>query len=131
MICEAANMARILLIDDDDQFRMLLRRMLEKAGYSDIEEAKDGGLGVKLFRQRPFDLVITDIIMPDKEGLETIMELTGDYPQIKIIALSGGGRVGPHGYLEMAKRLGASRTLAKPFNYSDFLDVVQDLLKGG
>lgn len=121
-------MARILLIDDDDQFRMLLRKMLEKAGYKDIEEANDGRTGMKLFRQRPFDLVITDIIMPDKEGIETIMELTSEYPQMKIIAMSGGGRVGPQGYLEMAKRLGASRTLEKPFKYSDFLDIVQELL---
>jgi len=121
-------MARILLIDDDDQFRMLLRKMLEKAGYKDIEEANDGRTGMKLFRQRPFDLVITDIIMPDKEGIETIMELTSEYPQMKIIAMSGGGSVGPQGYLEMAKRLGASRTLEKPFKYSDFLDIVQELL---
>jgi DNA-binding NtrC family response regulator len=121
-------MARILLIDDDDQFRMLLRKMLEKAGYKDIEEANDGRTGMKLFRQRPFDLVVTDIIMPDKEGIETIVELKSEYPLVKIIAMSGGGRIGPKNYLEMAKRLGASRTLAKPFKYSDFLDVVQELL---
>ena len=121
-------MARILLIDDDDQFRTLLRKMLEKAGYDDIEEANDGRIGVKLFRQRPFDLVITDIIMPDKEGIETIIELTDDYPQIKIIAMSGGGRIGPQDYLETAKRLGASRTLAKPFNYSELIDTVHELL---
>ena len=121
-------MARILLIDDDDQFRTLLRKMLEKAGYDDIEEANDGRIGVKLFRQRSFDLVITDIIMPDKEGIETIIELTDDYPQIKIIAMSGGGRIGPQDYLETAKRLGASRTLAKPFNYSELIDTVHELL---
>jgi CheY-like chemotaxis protein len=121
-------MARILLIDDDDQFRTLLRKMLEKAGYKDIEEANDGSVGVKLFRQRPFDLVITDIIMPDKEGIETIIELTGDYPQLKIIAMSGGGRVGPQDYLETAKRLGANRTLAKPFNYSELVETVNELL---
>ncbi|MFA5182840.1 MAG: response regulator [Syntrophales bacterium] len=121
-------MARILLIDDDEQFRMLLRKMLEKAGYNDIEEANDGSMGVKLFRQHPFDLVITDLIMPDKEGIETIIELTGENPQIKIIAMSGGGRVGPQDYLETAKRLGASRTLAKPFNYSELVDTVHELL---
>jgi len=121
-------MARILLIDDDDQFRTLLRKMLEKAGYNDIEEANDGSVGVKLFRQHPFDLVITDIIMPDKGGIETIIELTGDYPQLKIIAMSGGGRVGPQDYLETAKRLGASRTLAKPFNYSELVETVHELL---
>ena len=121
-------MARILIIDDDDQFRTMLRKMLEKAGYNDIEEAGNGSIGMKLFRQNPFDVVITDIIMPDKEGIEMITELRRDYPQIKIIAMSGGGRVGPHGYLEMAKYLGAGRTLTKPFKQSDLIDAVQELL---
>ena len=121
-------MARILIIDDDDQFRTMLKTMLEKAGYNDIEEAANGSIGMKLFRQHPFDLVITDIIMPDKEGIEIIAELTRDYPRIKIIAMSGGGRIGPQSYLDMAKHLGASRTLAKPFKHSDLIDVVQELL---
>ena len=122
-------MARILIIDDDDQFRTMLKTMLEKAGYNDIEEAANGSIGMKLFRQHPFDLVITDIIMPDKEGIEMITELTRDYPRIKIIAMSGGGRTGHQGYLEMAKYLGASRTLAKPFKHADLIDAVQELLR--
>ena len=121
-------MARILIIEDDDQFRAMVRTMLEKAGYNDIEEAANGSIGMKLFRQCPFDLVITDIIMPDKEGIEMITELNRDYPRIKIIAMSGGGRTGPQGYLEMAKYFGASRTLAKPFNHSDLIGAVQELL---
>ena len=121
-------MARILIIDDDDQFRAMLRTMLEKAGYNDIEEAANGSIGVKLIRQHPFDLVITDIIMPDKEGIEMITELSRDYPGIKIIAMSGGGKIDPQGYLEMAKHLGASRTLAKPFKHSDLIEVLQELL---
>ena len=122
-------MARILIIDDDDQFRAMLRTMLEKAGYNDIEEAANGSIGVKLIRQHPFDLVITDIIMPDKEGIEMITELSRDYPGIKIIAMSGGGKIDPQGYLEMAKHLGASRTLAKPFKHADIIDAVQELLR--
>ena len=122
-------MARILIIEDDDKFRTMVRKMLEKAGYNDIEEAANGNIGVKLFRQRPFDLVITDIIMPDKEGLEMITELFRDYPGIKIIAMSGGGRIGPKGYLEVAKHLGASRTLVKPFKHADLIDAVQELLR--
>jgi len=122
-------MARILIIDDDDQFRKMSRKMLEKAGYSDIEEAANGSIGMKLFRQHPFDIVITDLIMPDKEGIEMITELRRDYPGIKIIAMSGGGRVDPQNYLEIAKYLGASRTLAKPFKDSDLIHVVQELLK--
>ena len=121
-------MARILIIEDDDQFRTMLRKMLETAGYNDIEEAANGSIGVKLFRQHPFDLVITDIVMPDKEGLEMITELVRDYPRIKIIAISGGGRTGTQNYLKMAKYLGAGRTLAKPFEYSDLIDAVQELL---
>jgi YesN/AraC family two-component response regulator len=73
-------------------------------------------------------IVITDIIMPDKEGIEMITELKRDYPRIKIIAMSGGGRSGPQNYLEMAKHLGASRTLAKPFKHSDLIGAVQELL---
>jgi len=121
-------MARILIIEDDDQFRTMLRKMLETAGYNDIEEAANGSIGVKLFRQHTFDLVITDIVMPDKEGLEMITELVRDYPGIKIIAMSGGGRTGTQSYLKMAKYLGAGRTLAKPFEYPDLIDAVQELL---
>jgi len=121
-------MARILIIEDDDQLRAMVRTMLEAAGYNDIEEAANGNIGIKLFRKRPFDLVLTDIVMPDKEGIETITELTRDYPGIKIIAMSGGGKIGPQSYLEMAKYLGASRTVEKPFTYSDLIDIVQELL---
>ena len=121
-------MARILLIEDDDKFRILVRKMLERAGYNDIAEAANGKIGLKLFRQNPFDLVITDIIMPDKDGIEMITELTRDYPRIKIIAMSGGGRIAPQGYLQMAKNLGAYRTLAKPFTHSKLIDAVQEFL---
>lgn len=121
-------MARILIIDDDDKFRAMLRKMLEEAGYNDIEDADDGDIGVKLFRQHPFDLVITDIIMPNKEGIEVIMELRKDYPRIKIIAVSGGGRTGLQDYLKLAMHLGASRTLEKPFKRSELIDAVQELL---
>ena len=121
-------MAKILIIDDYSEFRAMLRAMLENAGYNDIEEASNGRDGVKFFRQHPFDLVLTDIVMPDKEGLEMITELTRDFPRIKIIAMSGGGRIGPQSYLEMAKLLGASRTMAKPFKKSDLIDAVKGLI---
>jgi DNA-binding response OmpR family regulator len=121
-------MARILIIDDDNAFRAMLRAMLEEAGYNDIEEADDGDIGAKLFRQRPFDLVITDLIMPNKEGIEMIVELRRDYPLIKIIAVSGGGRTGPQDYLRLARHLGADRTLEKPFKCSELIDTMQGLL---
>ena len=121
-------MARILIIDDDDKFRKVVRKMLEKAGYNDIEETADGNIGMKLVRKNPFDLVITDILMPDKDGIEIVMELTRDYPGVKIIAMSGGSIIAPQSYLEMAKDLGAKRTLAKPFQQSELIDAVQALL---
>jgi DNA-binding NtrC family response regulator len=121
-------MARILLIDDDEQVRSMVKRMLARAGYADVLEAGDGLAGMRLFGREPFDLVITDIIMPGQEGIETIMELSRDYPRTKIIAMSGGGRIDPRGYLETASHLGASRTLAKPFKSSDLIGVVKELL---
>ena len=121
-------MARILIMDDDNQFRVMLRIMLENAGYKDIEEAENGQIGMKLIRKDHFDLVITDIIMPDKEGIETIMEIRKEFPAIKIIAMSGGGKIGADSYLVMAGHLGAGRTLAKPFQQSELVNAVRELL---
>lgn len=122
-------MAKILIMDDDNQFRVMLRIMLENAGYKDIEEAENGNIGMKLIRNSHFDLVITDIIMPDKEGIETIIEIRKNFPAIKIIAMSGGGKVGADSYLVMAGHLGAGRTLSKPFQQSELVDAVRELLR--
>ena len=122
-------MARILIIDDDNQFRVMLRIMLENAGHKDIVEAENGHIGMKLIRKDHFDLVITDIIMPDKDGIETIMETKKEFPAIKIIALSGGGKIGPDSYLVMAGHLGADKTLVKPFQQSELIDAVRELIK--
>ena len=121
-------MARILIIDDDNEFREMVREILIEADFNSIEEAVNGGVGMKLLRQQSFDLVITDIVMPEKEGIETIIELNRDYPGIKIIAMSGGGKRGNQNYLEMAQYLGASRILAKPFQRSDLIKTVKELL---
>jgi YesN/AraC family two-component response regulator len=83
-------MANILIIDDDQQILNMLSQILKRAGYG-VVEALDGKQGLKLYRENPTDLIITDIIMPEKEGLETIMELQRDFPDVKIIAISGGG----------------------------------------
>jgi len=77
---------------------------------------------------KPTDLIITDIVMPKKEGIETIVELRRDFPEVKIIAMSGGGNLGPDTYLQMAKGLGAMRTLTKPIKREDFLKAVWELL---
>jgi CheY-like chemotaxis protein len=120
-------MQRILVIDDDEQMRALLRDILERAGY-EVTEAQHGLEGLKLFRARPADLVVTDLIMPEKEGVETILELRAEYPEVPIIAVSGGGRNGPRDYLEIAARLGARRTVAKPFTRQEILAAVQQSL---
>ncbi len=120
-------MKRILLVDDNEAFRWTLSAMLQTAGY-EIQSVGDGSAALKLFRQQPFDLVVTDLIMPGKEGLETIIELRRIQPGLKIVAISGVGRVAPGDYLPMARHLGAAATLAKPFTMEEILDVVARLL---
>jgi DNA-binding response OmpR family regulator len=121
-------MKRILLVDDNEGFRRPLAAILQRAGY-EVQTAGDGAAALALFRQHRFDLVITDLIMPEKEGLETIMELRRLRPTLKIIAMSGGGRMDPSDYLPMAERLGAALTLTKPFSAQEFLEAVATLLR--
>jgi DNA-binding response OmpR family regulator len=120
--------ARILIIDDEDQPRRMLQQVLIRAGY-EVVEARDGNQGLQLFRVSQTDLIITDILMPEKEGLETIIDLRREFPAVKIIAVSGGGRTGNLNFLEVAKRLGAQRTLQKPFELQEMLAAVRDLLQ--
>ncbi|MDY6904672.1 MAG: response regulator [Thermodesulfobacteriota bacterium] len=120
-------MAHILIIDDDQPVRLMLRKMLESEGYV-VTDAADGKEGIKCYHENPSDLIVTDIIMPDKEGTETIVELKKENPEIKIIAMSGGGRNKPDGYLQTAKLLGAARTFAKPIRRDELLNAIQELL---
>jgi DNA-binding NtrC family response regulator len=121
-------MARILIIDDEAMIRDLLIKMLEREGYETMN-ASDGKEGIRLYRENPADLIITDLIMPEKEGIETIMELRRDYQDVKVIAMSGGGKIDPGTYLQIAKTLGAIETLAKPFDLKEVLKTVQELLE--
>lgn len=121
-------MQTILIIEDDAQVRKLLMRILDSAGYN-VLEAVDGKEGVKLFNQNPADLVVTDLVMPEQEGLETIRLLRKRVSNVKIIAISGGGRIGPEDYLLMAKGLGARQTLKKPINREDLLFSVREVLQ--
>lgn len=121
-------MAKILIIDDDNQFREMLHEMVEREGYT-VFSALDGVEGMKLFQQEHPDLIITDIIMPEKEGLETILELKKTVPEVKIIAISGGGRSHPGDYLRTATYFGADRTLAKPFSKSELLNAIVEVLQ--
>jgi DNA-binding response OmpR family regulator len=118
---------KILVIDDDDQFRMMIVEMLGRKQF-DVYDASDGEEGIKIWQSIKPDLVITDIIMPNKEGIETILELRRVNKEIKIIAISGGGRTNAKDNLRSAKLLGASLTLAKPFESSELLTAVNELI---
>lgn len=120
-------MAKILVFDDEPSILLMLKKMLERAGH-EVEVALNGKEGMALFEKNKPDLLITDIIMPEKEGLETIFELRRKYPELKIIAISGGGRIGPDGYLPGAKLLGANAAFTKPIIPREFLQTVSDLL---
>ena len=121
-------MARIIVVDDDELILEMLAQRLERQGY-DVVTATDGDKGLRYCQQQVPDLVITDLIMPEKEGLETIMALQKDFPATKIIAISGGGRIDPRNYLESAKRLGAAYTFVKPIVWDALLDAIKELLK--
>ncbi len=120
-------MIKLLVIEDDNSFRNVLVQMLEKAGF-DVAQAENGNQAIRLCEELKPDLVITDIIMPDKEGLETIQELLGICPDLKIIAMSGGGRFGPNSYLPLAAKLGAKKTLQKPFMREELLAAISEVL---
>ena len=120
-------MAHILVIDDEAQARTLLRQMLEMAGH-EVTDAPDGKRGIELYQERPPDLVIMDLIMPEKDGIETTREIRRSYPDAKVIAISGGGRISPEDYLHLAGKLGANRTLAKPFRSQELLSAVAEVL---
>ncbi len=121
-------MARVIIIDDELSIRSLLRLLLEKSGY-DVAEAQDGEEGIRIQKTQPADLIITDIFMPGKEGLETIMKLKADFPDTKIMAISGGGPfLDRDTFLQAAIILGADYALAKPFGKEDLLKAAGDLL---
>jgi DNA-binding response OmpR family regulator len=124
------DMALILVIDDDDTMRRMVRRILEAAGH-EIVEAADGNQGTRLFAERKPELVVTDIVMPDKEGIETILDIRKIDDKAKIIAVSGGGVDIGLNYLGVAGKLGATAVLAKPFRVNELNDLVTVVLNGG
>ena len=118
---------RILVIEDDAQVREMICKILNEEG-NDMIEAANGKEAINLLNIEPkIDLVITDIIMPEKEGIETILELKQDYPGIKILAISGGGKGNAQNYLTLAKAMGADLVLKKPFVKQELLGAVQTL----
>jgi len=121
-------MGSVLIIEDDSEIRGMLETMVRRAGFS-VQTTKDGFEGVKSFRRNPSDVVITDIVMPEKEGLETILELREEYPGVKIIAISGGGRHDAKNYLQSAKDFGADYIFDKPFRPKEIIGAIKELLK--
>lgn len=120
-------MARIMVIDDDVVVRMALTRALESAGH-EVIAADDGRKGVALFKMNPTDVVLTDIYMPNQEGLATIMELRRAFPSVKVVAMSGGGANAALDVLPVAEALGADRALRKPVTPTELAAVLKDLL---
>ena len=121
-------MTRVLVIDDHDNVRAAMTRTLSEAGYQ-VLAAPDGREGMAMHGESPADVVITDIFMPEQEGVETIIQLRRDFPQTMIIAISGGGRLVSLDCLSRAERLGAHRTLSKPFSRNELLDALRDVLE--
>jgi two-component system response regulator (stage 0 sporulation protein F) len=124
-------MANILVVDDEKPIRSLLIAMLGKDGHV-VHEAENGKQAVELFHQSPVDLVITDLVMPEKNGIDVIMELKGEYPNVQIVAISGGGGItGSFDYLPIAKLVGAITVLNKPFTLSDVRAAVSKAIGKG
>jgi len=117
----------ILLVDDERQVLDVLSEMLRLEGHN-VVTAENGVVALEKMKGDPFDLVIADIIMPEKEGLETISDIRKRLPEMPILAISGGGRIGPRDYLEAARHIGANATLAKPFARNEFISMVDSLL---
>lgn len=120
-------MANILVIDDDEIVREMIVELLTNAGFH-AEGASDGKAGMSLFARRAFDLIVTDLVMPEQEGIETIFAIRAANKAVPIIAISGGGKISPDKYLQMAKQCGANHLFRKPFDNREFLATVRECL---
>ncbi len=119
--------ARILVTDDDERIRKATSDILQHEGY-EVTVARDGNELLRAFREQPADLVLCDLFMPGKDGLELIGELLKSFPQVRIIAMSGGAYNGVLNLLQMARHLGAKDVLAKPFGSAQLLEMVRRVL---
>lgn len=122
-------MSRILIIDDDAAMRDVLRQTFERAGFV-VDVAADGNEGIACYQRNRADVVITDVVMPDREGIETLIEIKGMDPDAKVIAMSGGGRAGATGFLTLAKKFGAEEVYAKPLDRRALVSNVRNLIEG-
>ena len=121
-------MKRVLIIDDDEAILRMMNKLISREGY-EVMTASNGDEATYILKDDSmFDLVITDIIMPKKEGIEIVTMLKNEFPEIKVIAISGGGRFSPAGYLKAADILGAHKTFIKPFNHREMLNAINELI---
>jgi len=120
-------MARILVIDDQDSIRRVVRRALEQDGH-EVFDASDGELGMEILESHSFDIVITDIFMPGQDGIVTLRQVRKRFPQVKVIVISGGDSTGMMDLRQDAELLGAVKSLQKPFNAREIMDVVRSVL---
>ena len=120
-------MKKILVIDDDDIMRETIRDILLFESY-DVAVASDGKEGLEIIQEERFDMIVTDILMPDKDGIEVIMEAKKSQPNIYIVAVSGGGYIPAESYLKVASDLGAHAAIVKPFDIDEFISEVNTLL---
>jgi CheY-like chemotaxis protein len=120
-------MARILVVDDDRDVRKALVRILAREGH-EVGEAEDGGAALVAYRAQRADLIITDMYMPTSDGVEVIAHLLDEFPDARLIVMSGGGQIEKEDVLDLARRLGARRTLAKPIDRKDLLEAVNAVL---
>ena len=116
---------KILVVDDDYRIRDLFRMWLERAGC-EVYEAENGKIAVGAQQTNPVDLLICDLIMPVQEGIETITQFRDDFPEIGIIAISGGGKIGPDSYLAVAEHLGAWRVFTKPVDMPLLIETIRE-----
>jgi DNA-binding response OmpR family regulator len=119
-------MTRVLIIEDNDDLRAILRHALQAEGF-EVSDAPSGNRGLELQRQYPASVVVTDIFMSDGEGIETIVTLRDEFPRARIIAISGGGKAVGGDYLAVAQELGVEKALRKPFDLDEFVDAVREL----
>lgn len=117
-------MAKVLVIEDDELARESVVLMLEENGH-EVEMANDGDVGMKLFFKEHFDLVVTDLIMPEMNGMDVLMSIKQERPKTRVLVISGGGRLTPISYLDVAKKLGADEILAKPFSARELVASVK------
>jgi CheY-like chemotaxis protein len=120
-------MPGVLLVEDDKELREMLKMSLLRSGYT-VMEAENGKDAIVHFKPLVTDLVVTDLIMPEEDGLKVVIKLRELKPSIRIIAISGGGKVGPGSYLNLAKALGADAIFSKPFSINDLISKIELLL---